>query len=103
MTEIQAQEWKRVRAKGGDRFVMREGVFRQGLLDAGIAAAVWIVVHSPKYQSAPSVLEVWNWLAGLGVLMLGAGWFQGIRLWEMREKEYEAYLLHSGEQYPTAR
>ncbi len=92
MTEIEKREWEQVRAKGRDRFILREGILRRGLRDAGIAAAIWWFVHVLRHQPTTPPSDVWGWLAGLGATILVAGWIEGMSLWEKREKEYQEYM-----------
>jgi hypothetical protein len=91
VTDIESHEWEQVRAQGRDRFVLREGVLQRGLRDAGILALVWVFFHIFRHKPLPSPVDAWTSIAGLCVVALGAGSYEGVTVWERREAEYQEH------------
>ena len=92
MTGMESREWERERAAGRDRFVVREGILKRGSRDAAIAVVIWYVFHFLRHEPFPSAWDLWHAVIVFCFMTVIVGWFEGVRLWERREQEYEKYV-----------
>lgn len=89
MDGAETREWEQIRAAGRDRFVFREGILKRGFRDAAILLLIWLAFHILKHQPVPPLVDIWTSVVGFCVVTLVAGWIEGVKLWEKREREYE--------------
>lgn len=86
MTNAEKQWWEQERAKGYNRFLLR-----QGLLRTGLPFGILMTIAAPliEFLTHRPIKPVWELLAMFGFYTLGFGYFMGTRAWRDNERDYQ--------------
>jgi hypothetical protein len=86
MTHSEKQSWEQVRSRGRERFVLCEGILRQGLPFGGVVT----VAQMPcGYFAHSTPTPIWELAVKFAFMTLAFGFCMGIFGWESRERDYQ--------------
>ena len=85
MTLTEKQAWEQVRARGRDRFILREGLLRHGFRFGVVFALLQIIFMLFRPTSKPLIVIVT--LPVLAGVLYGA--LMGLQVWQAHESEFQ--------------
>ena len=86
MTHSEKQSWEQLRAKGHDRFILREGLLRNGV-PLGLIVTLSMFLYDIFTHTA--VTSLWKMAIGFAILVLGFGYGMGETRWRSGERDYQ--------------
>jgi hypothetical protein len=86
MTQSEKQAWEKVREKGRDRFILRDGLLRHGVR-FGVLFGLFQCIRFAFFHPAPEpVLSV---IAGWAFATVAYGAMMGVCRWQTLERDYQ--------------
>ncbi|MBC8096601.1 MAG: hypothetical protein H7Y43_12400 [Akkermansiaceae bacterium] len=86
MTQTEKQAWEQVRARGRDRFIVREGLLHRGV-PFGVLFGLFQIIRIVFFRSSSEPLL--SIIAGWGFATVAFGAIMGVIEWQAHERDYQ--------------